>query len=114
MPSQLLSVGGLIDFRLKNKPSFASGTKTVTTAGTAEQLSAQAIPDGFEVVIKALNANTDKVHVAKSKSDAETDASAYELAANEFVSMKVDDLDVIWVDANVSGNGITFVVETES
>lgn len=114
LPSQLLSGGGLKDFDLKNQPAFAAGKKTVTTAGTAEQLSSQAVPDGFEVVIKALAGNATNVHVAKSKTDAETDADAYELAAGETIGLKVQNTDDIWVDVNTSGEGVTFAVETES
>lgn len=114
LPSQLLSGGGLKDFDLKNQPAFASGKKTIVAAGTAEQLSSQVVPDGFEVVVKALAANATNVHVAKSKSDAETDADAYELAAGESIGLKVQNTDDIWIDANTNGEGITFAVETES
>jgi len=95
-----------------NRTSISAGQKTVAAAGTAEKLSAQAIPDGFELVIKALNSNTAVVHVATSKADAETDADAYQLQPSEFVVLKVDNQDKIWVDANVNGEGVTFVVES--
>lgn len=113
MPNQLLSGGGRRDFGRKNKGAFSSGEKTVAVIGTAEQLSAQAVPDGFAVVIKAKSTNTDVVHVANSKADAETDANAYRMTANEILTLFVSNLNEIWVDADVATEGISFAVEKE-
>lgn len=112
----LISSGGKKDFDLLNKPSAKMGTKTVTTAGTAVQLSATSIPipDGFELVVKALGGNTNKVHVALSAADAQTDANAYEMKAGEAIGLKITDVNLVYVDANVAGEGVTWAVEKES
>lgn len=113
MPNQLLSNGGRKDFGKKNKGAFASKKKTVTTAGTAVNVASQAVPDGFAVVIKALSTNNDTVHIANAKADAEDVAKSYPLEGSETVEMFVNNLDEIWVDADVSGEGISIVVETD-
>jgi hypothetical protein len=112
----LLSSGGKKDFDLLNKSSAKFGTKTVTTAGTAVQLSSASIPipDGFELVVKALGGNSNKVHIALSASDAQTDTNAYEMKAGEAIGLKITDVNLVYVDANASGEGVTWAVEKEA
>lgn len=113
MPNQLLTGGGRKDFGKKNKGAFATKKKTVTTAGTAVNVAAQVIPDGYAVVIKALSTNTDTVHIANVKADAEDDAKSYPLEGSESIEMFLSNFNEIWVDANVNGEGISVAVETD-
>ena len=106
-----LRSSGRADFGKVQKTSVSTATKTVSVAGTAEQLSSMTVPSGFELVIKALSSNTDKVHVASTKAGAETQATSYELSAGEAVMYKVTNADALWVDANVSNEGVTITVE---
>lgn len=94
-----------------NRASLATGNKTVAVAGTGEQFAALPIPDGFGVVLKALNSNTGPVHIADTKAKSEVDANAYELQPDEFVIIEIDDMDKLFIDANISGNGVTFAIE---
>ncbi len=112
----LLSLGSP-DFRsieTANKSVIKTGQKTVAIASTAEQFPAQAIPTGYSVVIKGLDANTNKVHVAKSAADAQVDANAYELGAGQFLILKITNLNLLWLNANVNGQGVTFAVEVDA
>lgn len=97
---------------LANRTSVATGTKTITSAGTGEVMPTQVIPDGYKVMIKALNSNTDAVHIADTKAKVEVDANAYELQPDEFVTLNVTNLNILWLDANVNGEGVTYTVET--
>ena len=109
----LLTAGGKKDFATLNRDTFIAGKKTVAVAGTAEQLPSNAVPQGFPVIVKALAANSGKVHGAKTQAIAQVDATAYELAAGEAVGLLVSNTNKIWVDANTSGEGVTFTVETD-
>ena len=114
MPAKndLASLGNKPDFVARNLDGLITGTKTVSVAGTAEVLgSSQTIPSGYALVIKALKANTGKVHIADSASEAQTDTSAYELSAGEAITLNIDNVNRIYVDANVSGEGVTYIVE---
>lgn len=96
------------------QPSIKSGTKTVTTAGTALKFTALAIPEKHHVLIKALNGNTDAVHISDTKARAEADATAFELQPNDTLELAITNMDKLWIDANVNGEGVTFVVETDA
>ncbi len=83
--------------------SLGNGHKTVTTAGTQVQLSAQACK---AVSLKALAANTGFIYVGDSNVDSST---GYELDAGDVLDLAVDNLNRIWLDASVSGEGISFL-----
>lgn len=109
--------GGASDFNqqeVPNKSVIKTGQKTVAVAGTAEQFPAQAIPTGYQVAIKALDGNTNKVHIAKSAADAQTDANAYELSAGQTLILKITNLNLLYIDANVNGQGVAYAVEVDA
>ena len=96
-----------------NKDVSKQGTKTVAALGVAEVMPTQVIPDGYSVVIKALKSNTATVHLSDSKANAEDDTKAYPLEPNEFVSVKLSNVNKIWLDANVNGEGVSYIVESD-
>ena len=96
-----------------NKAALFTDIVTVPTAGTAVQLPAQTVTDGFEIVIKALNSNTAPVHLADSATKAQVDADSYQLQPSEFVVVKLSNVNELFVDANVNGEGVTIVVEVD-
>ena len=102
---------GRADFGKPSKSDLITGKKTVTVASTAEQLASNAIPSGYDLVIKALADNTSPVHIATTKANAENDAVAYQLNKGETVTVRITNTNLIWVDANTSGEGITFIAE---
>jgi len=107
----LLTGNGRADFGKSNKSSVKGRKKIITVAGTAEQLDSVAIPAFFQVVVKALATNTDNVHVAESKANAENNNNAYELSAGEAIGYQITNTDLLWIDANVNSEGVTYTVE---
>lgn len=86
-----------------------SGQKTVTAAGTAEQLAASRVIDG-PVMVKALAANTDKVYIGQVSGDVSS-ANGLELAAGEVVIFSnVGNLAEIWLDVAVGGEGVAWLL----
>lgn len=94
-----------------NRGTIKTSQKNVTATGTAEQLPAQAVPDGFKLVIKAKKANTDNIFVGGTKTDAENAALNYILEPNESISLAVINFDDVWIDAAVNGEGVELIVE---
>ena len=107
----ILTLGGKPE--LENPASVASQRKLVTVAGAAEQLPDVLIPFDCHITIKARVTNTDTVHIGKSKLDAEDDTKGFPLEAGEAIEYKIRNLSILWVDADVSGEGIHWTVEEE-
>ncbi len=95
-----------------NRPSWAHGQKTVTAAGTAEQLPSQAIPDGFDLVVRALPGNGDNIFLGKTQALAESATDRLQFTAGNGVTLKVKDADQVWVDAAINDEGVDYWVET--
>ena len=106
-----LRTKGRGDFGKNPQAGLITGSKTVTVSGTAEQLPSNPIPSGHDLVVKALAGNSTPVHIADSKAEAEVDTTAYQLSAGESIIIKISNTDIIWVDANTNGEGVTFAVE---
>lgn len=100
------NVGGTVNVGGVSLPTtLYSGLKAVTGAGTAEALAAsQAILSG--VTIKALGTNTGTVYVGPSGVGS---ANGFALAAGEQVFVEIDDVAKIYVDAAVSGEGVSWL-----
>ena len=99
--------------RFLNAGAIRARVVDITTAGTAVQLSSTSypIPDGVAVVVKAAPANTGNIFVGGSQSDAQTAANRYTLVPNESVSLQVQDLNMVWVDAATSGDDVQYLLE---
>lgn len=95
-----------------NRASFITGQKDIAAAGTAEQLGSQAVPNGFRAVIKAKSTNGDDVYIGNSKANAEDGGTHFILQANESIEIRVNNLNLIWVDVGVNGEGIEYILET--
>ena len=54
-----------------NMTSFETGSLAITVAGTAEQLTAHRIPQGFAMTITARATNTGYIYIGESKAKAE-------------------------------------------
>lgn len=91
-----------------NRAALTYGEKDVTTAGTAVVLGGDvSIPDGFSVNIKAKAANTNKIYVG----DSSVDNSDYELSAGDSVDLFVTNLNIVYIDADTNGEGVSYIVE---
>ena len=106
------SGGGGEGGAVPNRESFATGQVTVPVPGTAVQLPAQAIPDGFAVVIRAKDTNTGNVYLGNSAANAQDPTVAYILDVGEFVTLYITDLSAAFIDADVADEGIDWIVET--
>jgi len=85
-------------------PTVLHGKKTVAVAGTEEAL-AVSTPCS-RVRIKALFANTGNVYVGDS---VVSSADGYVLRANEEVELLIDDLSKVYIDVDVSAEGVTYL-----
>jgi hypothetical protein len=95
-----------------NQGAWMAKTFTVTTAGTPVNLSDTPIPDGYSVAIRGLIANgTGLIYVANSSANTAVAASRFILRAGDSIYLNINNLNLVWIDASVNGNGIEIVVE---
>ena len=85
--------------------AIVNGQNAVAAAGTAEALAA-ATPLRSIVVIKALIGNTGNIFVGDLNVDS---ANGYVLAQGESVVLSIADLEDIFIDSAVDGDGVSFV-----
>ena len=90
--------------------NWNQGSKTVATAGTAEQL--DSFPINACVVVKALSANTGDVFLSNTQTRAQTAGLRFTMAANDKLRLCIPNLNLIWVDVSVNGEGVEHAVET--
>lgn len=86
--------------------SFDAEQKTVAVPGTCEPLAADT--DCIAVSVKALAANVGKVYVGNSS----LSQDQYELSAKEEMSLGVDNLNLVYVDADNAGEGVCYAYLT--
>jgi len=98
-----------------NKNSFLHGTKTVVAAGTAIQLvtSDVIVEDGYQVTIVAKPGNTGIIYIGHSKGDAESAQKFDGLDAGLAISLKLKNLNEVWVNSSVNGDGVSWIFERD-
>jgi len=94
-----------------NRPSWDHGHKTVAVPGTAEQLPSQVIPDGFDLVVRALPGNTNNIYLGKTKALAESATDRLQFSAGNGVTLKVKNTNQVWVDADDDDEGVDYWTE---
>jgi hypothetical protein len=94
-----------------NRATFAANQKTVPTPGTAVQLQTTAVPDGFTILVRALPTNTDIIWVGQDAATAQDHTKATPLNLGDLLTLALTNVNEIWIDANVSGEGISWTVE---
>jgi hypothetical protein len=82
---------------------LGNGQTTVTTAGTAVQLSTGAIKT---VTIRALETNTGKIYIGTSSV---TSSNGFQLGSGETVSLDIASLGSIYVNSTVNGEGVSWI-----
>lgn len=100
-----------IEVSLQNWTNLAFGQDSVTTSGTAVALNggtSQNPPDGKAVSILADNDNTGTVYIGDSTV---TTSNGRELDPGTEVSLAVDDVANIHIDADNDGDGVSWIVE---
>lgn len=78
---------------------------TVTTAGTRVQLSGSSTPIR-SICIKALHADTGKIYVGNSTVSS---SNGYELIADLSACLDVNNINLIYIDSSVNGEGASYV-----
>lgn len=92
--------------------SWEHGQLDVTAAGTAEQLPDVVVPSGCQLTILAKPGNTGVIYLGNSKANCEDTAKRVDgLSAGLAVSLKVANANLVWVDAAVTAEGISYFVE---
>lgn len=96
--------------------AFAHGQLDVTAAGTAEQLASDvSVPVGCQLTVIAKPGNTGTIYLGNSKANAESATARFDgLSAGLAVSLKITNANLVWVDAAVSGEGVSYIVEQVS
>lgn len=86
--------------------TVGDGRKTCTLAGTADQFSSQACK---HVILTALEANTDIVVIGSSTVVASSSTRrGHPLTPNQNVRLEISNLNLLYIDAVVSGEGVSF------
>jgi len=83
----------------------------IATPGEPKQLSPMLIPDGMEVVVRALPDNAGDVYVGKSKDLVKNAKKRITLEKKDFVRMRVQNTNMIWVDAAIGTEGVDHFCE---
>lgn len=87
-----------------------SGQTTVTTAGTAVQLSATEFRINGPLIVKGLDGNTGATYVGNDGAGDVTASNGYELGAGDAVVFDyVGDLQDIWVDSATDGDIVCWI-----
>lgn len=94
-----------------NRPGWDHGQKTVTTPGTAEQLDALAIPDGFELVVRALQGNDGNIFLGNSQANAQDANKRLTFTPGNGPTLRVRNANQVWVDAAQAGEGVDYWTE---
>jgi len=94
-----------------NRPDWEHGHKTVTVPGAAQQLPDIVIPDGFELVVRALPDNTGDIYLGKSQEKAESETYRLTYNKGNGLTLKVKNANLVWVYAAVDGEGVDYWVE---
>jgi len=99
---------------MPNKSSWTHGQATVTSAGTAVQLSEDSVPvpDGCQLTVIAKPGNgAGIIYTGKSKAEAEGANKFDGLEAGLAMSLKVNDANLVWVNSDTDGIGVSYYVE---
>lgn len=94
-----------------NRTDFKTGQQNVAVAGTANQLPSQVVPDGFTIAVIAKKTNTKNIYLSDSQANAQNHTVADILAPGDVRKLQLTNWNIEWVDADVSGEGVTILSE---
>lgn len=109
--SQVVGLMGAGGVQLDNPATFGTGNVVCGAAGQSYQIPKKLVPYDKELVVKAWPTNTGNIYIANNEVDAVIVTAAYPLLPNEAVGLKVHWSDVVWLSAQVAGEGASFIVE---
>jgi hypothetical protein len=94
-----------------NRPAFVTGQVNVPVPGTAAQLPAQAIPDGFTIFIRAKVTNTGNIYIGNSAPNAQNHLVAFILEPGAFLEYGITNGDLVFLDADDANDGVMWTSE---
>lgn len=97
-----------------NWSGIETGQETVAAAGTSEQLNggtSLSVPDGSDVIIRALPGNTDTAYIGDDTVSATTGHAIG--PSDPPLRLSVTDVATVYVDVAVSGEGVSWAVVNE-
>lgn len=94
--------------KLGNRTAITTGDMTVAVVGVAEQLPSVVVPEDFEAVITAKHGNAGRIYVGGTRAEAE--AHTVSLGRDDVFSEFVTNLNRLWIDSSVAGEGIDYAV----
>lgn len=94
---------------LKNAELFTTGQKLVDTANTPVQLPNVKVANGKAACIYALPTNVGDVYYGGSQSEAS--GKKFPIPAGESRTMKVTNLENIWINADNASDGVAYGLE---
>lgn len=87
-------------------------TETALAAGTVKIVAPKTVPDGVGVSLKAAYANTGTITIGYSSATAlNTGTGNFKLRNNESVGLQVENINNIWLDSSISGEGVEVIFE---
>lgn len=94
---------------------FRTLQKNVTTAGTPVQLASDtAILSGREVLIKSKRGNTGVISIGyTSATSLAAGSDCFKLNPGEACTVDVDNLNEIWLDCTVNGEGVEALYQSQ-
>ena len=105
------TISGTVTTSAGANATIGDNRRTVTTAGTRLQLSASSVPV-VKVVVQALQANTGFIAVGGSTVVAASGTErGYILAPFNAITLTVNNLNLIYLDSTVSGEGVSYFYE---
>lgn len=92
---------------IPNRDAFITFSKTIATAGNPAIIHAdKSIPDGYSLVVKGKKGNTGNVLIGESVSNLK-----YVMGPNEFISLRIANANLVFIDVTVNGEGVDCIVE---
>lgn len=94
-----------------NQPYVMTQGIICAVAGQNYQLPSYDIPEGHQLVIKALSTNTGLAYVTSDPKIQNNPNSSYPLLANEAVTYRIKNTSTIYIAAAVANEGVSITVE---
>jgi len=105
LQSILVALGGEV---LGNADAWNHEHCTVATPGEPRKLDPLAPLPGYDLVIRAMLTNSGSVYIGKSRNMVLDPAKRITLQPNEVTELKIKNADLVWLDAQISDEGVEY------
>jgi hypothetical protein len=97
-----------------NWDALVIDSKTCAVPGAPEQFPSVTVPDGVTVLLEAPTTNTNTVYVAGSSDNALLTGKRKALAAGDSLSLRISNLNVLWINSVVAAEGVEYTFEQDA